>query len=117
MRGRRSPRLAPASDPPGAMGRRRIEERPSDARPLVSARSEVGSGNAESDMSGNVQVRSFERPIPPEDFARLQALCGKSLYLQAYELASRFGPFREWTGTAERILAGRLAWNLGARRL
>ena len=34
-----------------------------------------------------------ERPnrVPAEDFARLQSLCRKGLYLQAYELSSRFG--------------------------
>src|SRR5947207_9210056 len=55
--------------------------------------------------------------VPPEELARLQDLCRLGLYVQAYDLAIRSGPLREWTGTAERILAGRLAWNLGAWRL
>src|SRR5205085_1624943 len=37
--------------------------------------------------------------------------------LQAYRYATRFGPLQGWKGTGSRVLAGRLAQNLGAPRL
>src|SRR5262249_9120827 len=41
----------------------------------------------------------------------------RGLCLQAYQRSQTLGPLAEWTGTAARILAGRLAMNLGAPRL
>lgn len=41
----------------------------------------------------------------------------RGLGLQAYAAAQRYGPLHTWTGTAARVLAGRLAWVLGAPRL
>jgi tetratricopeptide (TPR) repeat protein len=37
--------------------------------------------------------------------------------IQAYAAAQHLGPLHTWTGTAARVLAGRLAWVLGAPRL
>src|SRR5204862_180618 len=41
----------------------------------------------------------------------------QGLYLQAYTRASKLAPLQTWRGTEARILAGRLAGNLGAPRL
>ncbi|HYP64549.1 MAG TPA: C39 family peptidase, partial [Acidocella sp.] len=41
----------------------------------------------------------------------------KGLYLQAYQQAETISPLPRWTGTRARILAGRLAGNLGGPRL
>lgn len=38
-------------------------------------------------------------------------------YLQAYEASRPLGPLSQWRGAAARVLAGRLAHNLGASRL
>ena len=55
--------------------------------------------------------------IAPRDLDRIRELYNSGLYLQAYEVAKKYGPFSRWQGTAARVLAGRLAGNLGARRL
>ncbi len=47
----------------------------------------------------------------------IQDLYDRCLYLQAFRLAEQRGPLASWKGTAERILAGRLAFNLGAIRM
>lgn len=47
----------------------------------------------------------------------VHGLYAQGLYLRAYQRAKDLGPLREWRGTAARILAGRLAMNLGAPRL
>ncbi|HXX92996.1 MAG TPA: tetratricopeptide repeat protein, partial [Planctomycetota bacterium] len=47
----------------------------------------------------------------------IRDLYDRGLYLQAYEAARGRGPLGSWKGTDSRILAGRLAGNLGARRL
>jgi tetratricopeptide (TPR) repeat protein len=41
----------------------------------------------------------------------------RGLYLQAYHRAQQIGPLAQWRGAAGRVLAGRLAGNLGAWRL
>src|SRR5262245_35450155 len=55
--------------------------------------------------------------IAAEDLSRLHELYGQGLYLQAHELAARLGPMRDWSGTAARLLGGRLAMQLGGPRL
>lgn len=45
------------------------------------------------------------------------ALYDQGKYLQAYTLAQNFGPLNTWSGTTPRLIAGRLAANLGAPRL
>src|SRR5205809_647201 len=52
--------------------------------------------------------------IPQPDLARIRELYGLGRYRQAYEIAAAHGPFRAWTGTAARLLGGRLAIQLGA---
>ncbi len=55
--------------------------------------------------------------IADTELERIRDLYDRGLYLQAHGIATRYGPFHGWTGTAARIMAGRLAGNIGARRL
>lgn len=48
---------------------------------------------------------------------QVQSLYDQGLYLQAYQLGTRFQPLAEWEGIDGLILSGRIAGNLGARRL
>jgi tetratricopeptide (TPR) repeat protein len=52
--------------------------------------------------------------VAPEDLGRVLALYEDGLYLRAYELARALGPLEAWSGTAGRLLAGRLAIHVGA---
>lgn len=47
----------------------------------------------------------------------IQSLYDRGLYLQAYEASKELGPLAEWRGVDGRVLAGRLAGNLGSDRL
>ncbi len=53
----------------------------------------------------------------PKDLERVQELYDRGLCRQALDLALTFGPLPHWTGPRARILAGRLARNLGGHRL
>ena len=55
--------------------------------------------------------------VSSSDLARVLELYEDGRYLRAYELALGFGPLAAWTGTAARLVAGRMAMNLGAPRL
>jgi len=55
--------------------------------------------------------------IEPEHLDAVHSLYQRGLYLQAYKLAEAHAPLKSWSGTRARILAGRLAANLGAGRL
>ncbi|HXG12163.1 MAG TPA: tetratricopeptide repeat protein [Gemmataceae bacterium] len=55
--------------------------------------------------------------IAASELTTIHDLYSRGLCLQAYRRAEALAPLREWTGTAARILAGRLAYNLGAPRL
>ncbi|MBV9123631.1 MAG: C39 family peptidase, partial [Planctomycetes bacterium] len=55
--------------------------------------------------------------VAPEDLSRIRDLYSRGLCLQAYQAAQPWGPLKAWSGTAGRVLAGRLAMNLGAPRL
>jgi tetratricopeptide (TPR) repeat protein len=41
----------------------------------------------------------------------------RGLYVQALQCGEQGAPIREWSGTQQRLLAGRIAYNLGAPRL
>jgi len=56
-------------------------------------------------------------PVPQADLDRIRGLYDRGLNLQAYRCAMTHGRLPDWSGTAERILAGRLAYHLGAPRL
>ncbi|MBY0513499.1 MAG: hypothetical protein K2P78_06265, partial [Gemmataceae bacterium] len=51
------------------------------------------------------------------DLARIRELYTQGRYRQAYDLTTAFGPIRGWTGTAARLIGGRLAIQLGAPNL
>jgi cellulose synthase operon protein C len=55
--------------------------------------------------------------VSSDDLRRIRDLYDRGLYLQAWQASASVGPLREWRGTAARVLAGRLAGNLGAQRL
>lgn len=54
---------------------------------------------------------------PTERIGEVLELYEQGLYLQAYALGQPLGPLDEWEGTAGRLLAGRLAAQLGSHRL
>ena len=61
---------------------------------------------------------SFEEmEIVSADLAPIRELYARGLYLQALKRAEAFGPFRDWSNTAARLLGGRLVIQLGAPRL
>lgn len=55
--------------------------------------------------------------VPDEVLAPVLSLHHKGLMLQAYRLAEQHAPLRNWSSSKARILAGRLAFNLGAPRM
>lgn len=54
--------------------------------------------------------------IPVEILYQVQDLYDRGLYLQAYRAAIVQAPLAEWRGTAARILAGRIAMQVGGQR-
>lgn len=52
-----------------------------------------------------------------EQLAHVQALYDRAMCLQAMRAAESIGPLRHWRGAAARVLAGRLAMNVGAPKL
>jgi hypothetical protein len=61
--------------------------------------------------------RKRRSDIPADTLAGVQALYDAGLCRQAYELAVAMAPLAEWDGVEARILAGRIALNMGAPRL
>lgn len=55
--------------------------------------------------------------IDSHSLASIREKYEEGKYLQAYHAAEQLAPLRKWTGGAARIVAGRLAWQLGAPRL
>jgi tetratricopeptide (TPR) repeat protein len=55
--------------------------------------------------------------VPANDLRHILALYQQGLCLQAYERAQMFGPLATWASAPARVLAGRLAVNLGAPKL
>lgn len=51
------------------------------------------------------------------DLQPIQELYDRGLFLEAYRRACELGPPVSWRGAEERVLAGRLAYNLGSQRL
>ena len=52
-----------------------------------------------------------------EQLQSIHRLYEQGLYIQAYELSKEIGPLDTWRGADARIMAGRLAGNLGGIRL
>jgi hypothetical protein len=55
--------------------------------------------------------------IAPADLTRIRDLYAQGHYRRAHDVATAYGPMRAWTGTAARLIGGRLAIQLGAPRL
>ena len=55
--------------------------------------------------------------LDKDQIAQLEGYYRKGLYLQAYKQTSDLGHIKDWRGEKGRILAGRLAYNLGGQRL
>ena len=55
--------------------------------------------------------------IHSTSLAEVQSLYDQGLYLQAFHLAEQREPLASWKSTDERVLAGRLCYNLGGPRL
>src|SRR6185503_7292126 len=51
------------------------------------------------------------------DLTRIQELYERGMCLQAYRLTQQFGDLAKWEETEGRVLAGRLAMNLGATKV
>src|SRR5579859_7197963 len=55
--------------------------------------------------------------LTEDQLAPVQELYDQGLMIRAFEASKAIGPLRQWRGAAGRVLAGRLANNLGAPRL
>jgi tetratricopeptide (TPR) repeat protein len=65
----------------------------------------------------NDKARPAQVLLAPEQRERIFKLYNAGLYLQAYRFAEAIGPLRNWRGTEARVLAGRMAGNLGSGRM
>ncbi|MDY3558737.1 hypothetical protein R5W23_005894 [Gemmata sp. JC673] len=55
--------------------------------------------------------------IAPADLTRVRELYTQGYYRRAYDVVTAWGPLREWSGTAARLIGGRLAIQLGGPKL
>ncbi len=55
--------------------------------------------------------------IAPAELTRVRELYTQGRYRQAHDAATTLGPLREWSGTAARLIGGRLAIQLAAPKL
>ena len=55
--------------------------------------------------------------VASQDLEHIRDLYHRSLYVQAYKASEKLGPITAWEGAEARLLAGRLAMNLGGVRL
>lgn len=55
--------------------------------------------------------------VSSQDLDRLKALYEDGKYLQAYEASKEIGPLQNWVGAEARVFAGRMAYNLGSRKM
>jgi tetratricopeptide (TPR) repeat protein len=55
--------------------------------------------------------------VEPTTLQKIRAVYEDGKYLQAYRLAQQIGPLQQWSGPQARVLAGRLAYNLGSRKM
>ncbi len=65
----------------------------------------------------STQTLTAPEALTVQQLQPILELYERGLCLQAYRLAETLGPLPQWRGTAARVLAGRLAGNLGAPRL
>lgn len=63
-------------------------------------------------------MNAEENQITRQDaLNQIQQFYDDGQYLKAWRLSQLLGPLKQWRGSQEMILAGRLAFNLGSRRL
>jgi tetratricopeptide (TPR) repeat protein len=62
-------------------------------------------------------MQSLEPTEVKDELARVHALYQRGKLIAAFEAGRRLGPLASWPGTEGRVLAGRLAGQLGARRI
>ena len=55
--------------------------------------------------------------VDPANLEKISSVYEDGKYLQAYQLAQQVGPLQNWSGAQARVLAGRLAYNLGSRKM
>jgi len=55
--------------------------------------------------------------VAPDVVSEVERLYARGLYLEAWKAAERAAPLHAWKGVGPRIIAGRLAYQLGDRRL
>src|SRR4051794_30953067 len=55
--------------------------------------------------------------VSPQQLRAVLDEYGRGQMLSAYALAQTYGPIQDWRGRGARVLAGRLAGNLGAPKL
>jgi cellulose synthase operon protein C len=72
-------------------------------------------GDALNHQTGTLQCLDIMQ-IPVEILCLVQALYDRGLHLQAYQTAIAHAPLAEWEGTQARILAGRIALQVGGQR-
>lgn len=71
-------------------------------------------------MNEPLKSRSAEphaSPAPSSELGKILALYECGQYIDAYTMGEKLGPLREWRTADGRVMAGRLANNLGAPRL
>jgi tetratricopeptide (TPR) repeat protein len=71
-------------------------------------------------MATVVDTSTLKTPVvdvPTEVVKTVADLYHRSLYVQAYRAAMAHSPLRSWHNTAARLIAGRLAMNIGSSRL
>ncbi len=64
-----------------------------------------------------IAAERAQASIDPDTLEQIRKLYVEGYCLRAYELARSYGELRQWRGTAERMIAGRLAPHLGSWRL
>ena len=73
-------------------------------------------GGSERSWGSNSKTSTLTTPRAVE-LSQVLDLYNQGKYLQAYTLAQPLGSLNTWSGTAPKLLAGRLAMNLGTPRL
>src|SRR5580693_5758213 len=68
-------------------------------------------------MENAIQTAPARPDVPPDLLQRVNDLYDAGLMVQAYEASRQAGPLVRWQSIPARILAARLARNIGAPRL
>src|SRR5689334_22264017 len=85
--------------------------------PSSGSRDEVDEGQQRGFAMTAPLMPAADADIAAADLDRIFRVYDQGLYLQAFHLAEELAPLRTWRGAAARVLAGRMAGNLGGGRL